>query len=381
MFTPPPSPAPRPSTVQSCFELDNSVPQQHKEKSGRRHRLFAFLIPLALILITACTHPGIALSKAVVNQSFSWSATSLQERVVSTVLKRSVISNLSSNEDEGDDRSTGGLPPIRFVTSTPTTSIPPVPASSTSALEILPNPFPQPFDLSLSYNFSSVSCQNFFVNFTQSSDFRRCRPLSFILGYSNQFVEAERNITLLNDIVWGTCNTDASSAECQTEMNSLAQKLHSSCSTELDQNNILVEQALTGFQMFAPMREAGCLIDDTINSYCLTEAVADVSPADLYYYQLPYGNTLPNGTVPSCSSCIKSVLAIYAQAVTSPSANKDDTTANSPLDQTYGPAANVAVAHCGTPYAQQVNVSSSQPVIARVSLVLLWIFIFMAIGD
>lgn len=95
------------------------------------------------------------------------------------------------------------------------------------------------------------------------------------------------------------------------------------------------------------------------------EALASTSPSDLYYYALPLGTPIPgtNPTTtitsgkttttvtapstiktyaPSCSTCISSLMEIFA-----PYAN--DTSLL--LGLTYPPAASAAVKQCGTGYA------------------------------
>ena len=72
-------------------------------------------------------------------------------------------------------------------------------------------------------------------------------------GYScideNIFIflnQAQTNLTELNSILWGTCNTDASQQQCSSNMASFADQLHSSCANELSANNNQVVQTLQG---------------------------------------------------------------------------------------------------------------------------------------
>lgn len=67
----------------------------------------------------------------------------------------------------------------RSLTPTPT-----VPVNPT-----LPTPFPQPFDTTLSANFSTTGCYNFFLNMTAADAFRSCRPFSLLVSTSNAFIE------------------------------------------------------------------------------------------------------------------------------------------------------------------------------------------------
>jgi hypothetical protein len=95
------------------------------------------------------------------------------------------------------------------------------------------------------------------------------------------------------------------------------------------------------------MRTAGCLPDQTSNAYCYVEAAHSPNPSDLYFYQLPMGIALPPNTTPSCSSCTKSLLALYAQTLeNAPKGTLTD------LQKTYSSGERVAVAQCGASYAQ-----------------------------
>jgi hypothetical protein len=158
-------------------------------------------------------------------------------------------------------------------------------------------------------------------------------------------------------------------------MKSYGSGLQSQCKVELQQNTELVQEALIGFQLYEPMRQAGCLINNSTNSYCFLEAVANSTPSDLYFYQLPYGNLLPNGTVPSCSSCIQNVLSIYGHVVGNPPTlnvaappqnasipqvgTQNVAAPTIPLDNTYSEAAQLASQECGSVYVQQASASSA----------------------
>lgn len=118
------------------------------------------------------------------------------------------------------------------------------------------------------------------------------------------------------------------------------------------------------------MREAGCLVNPRTNSYCMytlirppslasplipvlsgfVEAVAASSPSDVYYYTLPLGTPVPKGTVPSCSTCIQSLLTIY---------NTYSANTSLLISQTYGLAAASANQQCGAQYAVPGTVHNS----------------------
>jgi hypothetical protein len=99
-----------------------------------------------------------------------------------------------------DAPSTSGAAGIVFPTpSTTSNSPPPPPTTPTppsgpvptipSEPPVLPTPFPQPFDTTLGTNFTTNSCENFFLNMTQSLPFRQCRPFSFLSQTSTHFLQ------------------------------------------------------------------------------------------------------------------------------------------------------------------------------------------------
>jgi len=340
MLSPPPSP--RPSSSQP-FAFDAAIPVDIKKSVGRRYKLFVILVPALIVLLTASAHYPILLT---VDWHFGGSVMTHPPHLPHTpppVAKRQLPSSQPSPS------------------STASSSVPPVPTDPPTAAGVVPTPFPQPFDISLSWNFTSVSCQNFFLNFTQLPSFRKCRPLSLLLDASSQFASSQNNATLLTDIMWGTCNTPTTADECDDVMKDLASNIQTDCKTELQQKDTLPMEALGGFQLYSAVRQAGCVVDQSTGSYCFVEAATNPASSDIEFFRLPTGVPLSNGTIPSCSTCIKDVMAIYAQAITTPSSAKTGTSVGTPLDTTYGPAAQLAVQQCGSVYAQQVNVSAASP--------------------
>lgn len=149
---------------------------------------------------------------------------------------------------------------------------------------------------------------------SDTDPFRTCRPFSLLVQSSADFInQAQSNITLLNTLVWGTCNTDPSVDQCVANMGWFAQQLQSACTTEISQTNELVTSTLIGLEAYSLMRSAGCLPDTATNAYCYVESVESSHPDDMFYYQLPLGTALPNNTLPSCSSCTQSLMAQYVE--------------------------------------------------------------------
>lgn len=197
MFTPPPSPL-HSRRLQAlplnleitdfpCTHTMPSAPPIRSSQSRRKLKLTLrwtiILVPIILIAI-AVTTPFIA--HPVVFDLFlptsapgwkSWSKGltdwSMHERhkLAKLTLRPTVLSDTRS------------LPFIKR--STPSaTPAPTVPANPT-----LPTPFPQPYDTTLSSNFSTISCYNFFLNMTQTDSLRSCRPFSLLLTHSQAFIK------------------------------------------------------------------------------------------------------------------------------------------------------------------------------------------------
>ena len=101
------------------------------------------------------------------------------------------------------------------------------------------------------------------------------------------------------------------------------------------------------------MRDASCLTDQVTNAYCFVEAAQSSNPADLYFYQLPIGIPLPNTTTATCSSCTKSLMGLYAQAL-----GKAQKGTLTDLQSTYSSAEHLAVGQCGSGYAVIATVTS-----------------------
>lgn len=190
MFTPPPSPLPHirqasPSKLDAdALDLiqtghGSPIEDTHTRSSfpkQRPHlsiRWAIVLVPLALILLGASTrfqvHPAVfdLLSTGGDHQSkwtkvADWSLHGPHKATSNRLVKKS-----ASN---------------RLLASSTTNPTPTVPVNPT-----LPTPFPQPFDTTLSTNFSTTACYDFFLNMTEVDAFRTCRPFSLLLTASNAF--------------------------------------------------------------------------------------------------------------------------------------------------------------------------------------------------
>ena len=196
MFTPPPSPQP---SRTSYISVPTIPPTEHrsteifrgpqksdntKQRTGRRFLWAVTLAPLILITLTVCA----GFSTSLVQKSSLGSPPPSWHGFVSSQSRW-------KREPEPEATASPTSPSISSASSTPTsTTSSLLPAASQALPTIpssplpLPTPFPQAFDGTLTQNFSSSSCLNFFTNMTASMDFRQCRPFSFLFQTSSTFI-------------------------------------------------------------------------------------------------------------------------------------------------------------------------------------------------
>jgi len=356
MFTPPPSPQPsrtdgfhisasilEPSTEELDHLEKIGDSNDIKRRAGRRFLWAVVLIPFILIAFTI----------------FGGFPTSLVRNSTSVFSSPPPLwYGLESHKSIWKKREPHPQPIVSPSSSTPSTSptstssssgpvvsqiLPTVPSSP----PILPTPFPQAFDGIITQNFTTSSCLNFFNNMTASMDFRSCRPFSFLSSTSSTFINAQNNLTLMNTLIWGTCNTTISDGQCNSNMASFASQIQSDCSQELGNQNLLVVKSLTALQAFQVMHDSACLVDPSTNAYCYLSAVQNPNPSDLYFYSLPLGIPLPNTSKPSCSACSKNIMKIYSTALQDPTQSKTLTG----LTSSYGISAQIAAQFCGSAFA------------------------------
>jgi len=364
MFTPPPSPSPPRLKFQQSnvnhLDLATDSPispssPTPKRASSQRTKWTVLVVPLVLILITGTTryltHPAAFDVLSGLSNQDSWKPALTDWRPH----KRHPDPQAPTTGTSGSSIAFPTAPPTSSTPLSASTSATTTPAAAAQAVPTipsvapaLPSPFPQAFDTTLQANFSTQGCENFFLNMSTTPAFISCRPFSLLLQNSQAFnQQAQTNLTALSSIVWGTCNTDLSQDVCSSNMAWFASTLQSVCAEDLSARNVMVSQTLQGLQAFDLMRTAGCLPDQTTNTYCFVEAAHSSNPADLYFYQLPIGISLPNGTTPSCSSCAKSLLALYSQALQNATKGTLDD-----LQKTYASGATLADKQCGAGYAQ-----------------------------
>lgn len=354
-----------------------------KRRNARRLKFSILFVPVALVVITLSTrymaHPAVldVLSPdgptqgwhALAASILDWQGTVHEghdKREVEYELDlgaRSQTASATSFPSQSDSASTvsasatGTSIMTASVTGSDSSAAPSATTNGDSAIPavpseppVLPTPFPQPFDSTgITTNFSTDGCREFFVNMTQTAPFRECRPFSMLVQHSSAFFEAQSNLTELNSIIWGTCNTDLSVDQCDANIAWFADALQDACATDLEANNEVAASSLLGLQTYSLLRETACLASST-NAYCYISALgAGAHPADAYYYTLPLGTALPNASDPSCSTCTQGVMAEYVSHGLNTSG----------LQETYAAAAVLTNHVCGTGFVQEMEVKSN----------------------
>ena len=149
---------------------------------------------------------------------------------------------------------------------------------------------------------------------------------------------ASHSITRITQTLDATCHV--SFPICSSLMSSLAVQLRDpeNCGQDYINENPVVRQAYNGFISYSPLYQAACLKDNTGN-YCYANAITNTSsPSDSYVYFLPLGVTLPGGSRPTCSTCLKQTMGIFAQSAGNLS---------QPISEDYSSAATQIDAGCG----------------------------------
>jgi len=138
----------------------------------------------------------------------------------------------------------------------------------------------------------------------------------------------------------------------------------------------MATETLTALTAYKVMYDAACTSDPVSNAYCYIDAAANTTPADLFLYQLPLGITLPKTTTGlTCSPCSKSILNIYASALSDKSA-ADDLTG---LKTTYESSVKIVDAACGGNFAR-LGVVSGALAVASLSSYGLMSLLAMVLG-
>lgn len=140
---------------------------------------------------------------------------------------------------------------------------------------------------------------------------------------------------------------------CKTLLSSFASQLRqdANCGEDYRRQQPLVVSAYNGLTSYEPLYTAGCEKDERGN-YCFANAITNAtSPTDSYPYYLPLGISLPGGSQPTCSTCLRNTMTIFNQAANSKS--------QQPLTGNYLSAAQMINVGCGPGFANLSMASKS----------------------
>jgi hypothetical protein len=172
--------------------------QDHKRQIAWRTGLTVIILPLLLALVTLVTRissPPLFLDSLA--GPSPWTRVNFAIGNVRAghsvhVLHRRQISSATVQSDEPP--STSSSAGVGFPSQGGSSSPPPSKTTIPSSPPVLPTPFPQPYETTLSLNFTTTSCSKFFLNMTQTLPFRQCRPFSFLSQVSSSFLQVSVTI-------------------------------------------------------------------------------------------------------------------------------------------------------------------------------------------
>ncbi|KAI4180973.1 MAG: hypothetical protein L6R41_006906 [Letrouitia leprolyta] len=254
---------------------------------------------------------------------FSSTATAVPAATTSTSLSNSKSTSASSAEPTG------------LVTA---------PGTGSSSL-------PRPFDSGLGNNYTQPNCPIFINNFLRNDTFISCHPFSLLLQNSMSFFSATKSMEAITHTLDATCKVVEPT--CKTLLSSFASQLRqdANCGEDYRRQQPLVVSAYNGLTSYEPLYTAGCEKDERGN-YCFANAITNAtSPTDSYPYYLPLGISLPGGSQPTCSTCLRNTMTIFNQAANSKS--------QQPLTGNYLSAAQMINVGCGPGFANLSMASKS----------------------
>ena len=222
-------------------------------------------------------------------------------------------------------------------------------------------------------------CQSFFRYFNCSSTLYS-QLLTQTQQNSMSFFSASRNASTLDSVLSASCNVVFQA--CSNVMSGYASTLRgdSACGEDYNKENPIVRQAYNGLVAYDTLYHASCLkgspgADGKTSDYCYTNAVTNSSsPTDTYVYYIPLGLSLPAGSMPTCSQCLKDTMRLFATAA----GNKSQ-----PASLTYTDAAGRIDIQCGSNFVNQSvpggGKSSSAPLLYGSSMTMIWVAVSMVL--
>lgn len=178
MFTPPPSPLPPQNPLpesSAAVSPESSRDAAPKCKRTSRMKWSILAVPAILVIITLTTQ---YLSHPVLFDSISGSPREPHDGTEFNGW------GLHKRHDSPQPDAVPHVVRANSDTSPSATTVPTIPVNPP-----IPTPFPQPFDTTLSKNFSTQACLDFYTNMTLSLPFRQCRPFGLLSQYSSEFID------------------------------------------------------------------------------------------------------------------------------------------------------------------------------------------------
>ncbi|KAL9005595.1 MAG: hypothetical protein Q9188_001643 [Gyalolechia gomerana] len=298
--------------------------------------------------------------------------------VDNSIYKRQDAIDMGASSKGNDDPKTTGQRHLKFSSTstaspaaTTTASLSdsePTSAPSTQPTGLVTAPgtagssLPRPFDSGLGNNYTQPNCPIFINNFLRNDTFISCHPFSLLLQNSMSFFSATKSMEAITRTLDATCKVVHPT--CNTLLSSFASQLRqdANCGDDYHRQQPLVVSAYNGLTSYEPLYKAGCEKDDRGN-YCFANAITNAtSPTDSYPYYLPLGISLPGGSQPTCSTCLRNTMAIFSQAANSKT--------QQPLAGNYLSAAQMINVGCGPGFANlsMSNKSAGQPSFAATTL-------------
>ncbi|KAL4915725.1 hypothetical protein BDW62DRAFT_187780 [Aspergillus aurantiobrunneus] len=208
--------------------------------------------------------------------------------------------------------------------------------------------FPTAFDTSLSNNFTSNSCPDYFAKFLSDSTFTDCHAISTLLRDSTGFFHTLTSAVSTSHVLDLACSADV--ASCASTMSSFASDLidDDNCGQDYEDGNPHVTNAYFDMIAYEPIYRTTCLQSPDTSNYCFVDAVTNTSnPADYDVYFLPYGSTIDSSSLPTCSPCLQATLDIFSDWAQ---------VEHQPLADSYLPSATAINDRCGAGFAN-VNIT------------------------
>ncbi|OCF60732.1 hypothetical protein L486_00371 [Kwoniella mangroviensis CBS 10435] len=194
------------------------------------------------------------------------------------------------------------------------TSLPKAPSSEVTTIS---KPIPKPLDLSISPSNLSGGCLTYLTSLLSSEDLQDCLPLALLLTTSSAYSSLlsssiqSGNYTKINNLISYT--SSSAREKCDEYFTSIQSSLSSNknCGTDLSNKNQVVKDTDIAIGNYQLIKEASKLTDKETGVYCYIESMAATRPDDAYLWSLPSGIPLPSKSIPTCSSCSKSLLNTY----------------------------------------------------------------------